>query len=737
MILKSYTDLTQIPPNQVRKLYGGKALGLFEAFQLGLPVPDAHLLSTDHYETFLAEHPQLKHADFKNKAREFLKQLLLDQLAELPEGVYAVRSSSQYEDSSVHSFAGIFESKLNVPKSDLITAIAEVWDSCFSVRATSYLKGETVLRMGVLIQPMIEAKYAGVCFSRHPSPANVFENQHIVIEFAPCSGEQIVQGEITPFRLSGKIDDLSQVSDAPWIDTLLRTLLSLKNTYRHEIDIEFAVDEQERFWLLQQRPISKIATSHLLDLKAYQRKYKRSLHSLDIELLIDGCSQFLAPYLEVPFQFERWMVMVTGADEQQELWVHQLIDEATVSKIAVKALSEEGYLIRLEERYLERHRKILDFSYTAFFHQPVPLSHRFFQWTEFMTPLWAHYYAPMFLIESLHRILLEGMREVDADYADADLFFMGTFGIATLSDILYQELGNLKNKMGTLPSAFTELSSLHQQNLGEISDKFGFLKCHQITERGYTPEEIFKMLGDVSPEGKKEDESPYRKLCKKYLISDHQRALFESFRRWMRFRNQEMEFVISAIVRSRPLFDEICTALSITIEQFWNSSKELIGKALKTHNSAIALSLSRQNLVIYRSYGKTRLFNNITVQTPTAESGKGLKGKTVFGQGQLKAKVKIAFKPQELEKMGPLKEPHVLVTGMTTPDFIPYLQKNFAALITDEGGILCHAAIVAREIQMPCIVGTGIATEKLKDGMMVTIDFDRGEIVQFFEVSDR
>ena len=65
---------------------------------------------------------------------------------------------------------------------------------------------------------------------------------------------------------------------------------------------------------------------------------------------------------------------------------------------------------------------------------------------------------------------------------------------------------------------------------------------------------------------------------------------------------------------------------------------------------------------------------------------------------------------------------------MTTPDFIPYLQKKFAALITDEGGILCHAAIVARENQIPCIVGTGISTEKLKNEMMVKINFDRGEI---------
>lgn len=727
-ILKNYQDLSSLQTSQIRKLFGGKALGLFEAHQLGLAVPDAHFLSTDQYEAFTTKHPHLEHAEFKAKAQEFLKGLLFQQLDSLPTGPYAVRSSSQYEDSSAHSFAGIFESRLNVPKDKLLEAIAEVWDSCFSLRASSYLKGETVLRMGVIVQPMIEAKFAGVCFSRHPSPSNVFENQYLVIEFAPTSGEQIVQGEVTPFRLSGKIDELSAISDAPWVNMLLKAVLSLKNAYHHEIDIEFAVDEQERFWLLQQRPISKLTASHILDLRDYQRKYKRSLLSLDIELLIDGCSQFLAPYMEVPFQLERWMVMITGADNQQELWVHQLLDEATVSKIVVKILSEDGYLARLEERYVETHQKILDYPYSAFFNKALPLPRRFFQWTEFLIPLWAHYYAPMFMIEALHRILLEEMSKVDSDYADADLFQMGTFGIAALADILYDELGKLKHKMGEIPSSFSELSSLHQEILSSMADKFGFLKCHQIFERGYTAEEVFTLLRELPPGEKKDDETAYRKLCKKYLVSEHLRNLFENFRRWMRFRNQEMEFVISAIVRSRPLLDEICDFLHISIEQFWGSSKELIAKAIKTHNASIATSLSSHNLSIFRSYGKTRLLNQVKVQGPVVESGKGLKGKTVFGQGQITAKVKIAFKPQELKALPRFKEPHVLVTGMTTPDFIPYLQKNFAALITDEGGILCHAAIVAREIQIPCIVGTGIATEKFKDGMKLKINFDRGEV---------
>ena len=67
----------------------------------------------------------------------------------------------------------------------------------------------------------------------------------------------------------------------------------------------------------------------------------------------------------------------------------------------------------------------------------------------------------------------------------------------------------------------------------------------------------------------------------------------------------------------------------------------------------------------------------------------------------------------------------ILVTGMTRPEFVP-LMKRSAAIITDEGGITCHAAIISRELGIPCIIGTKVATQVLKDGDMVEVDADKG-----------
>ncbi len=62
---------------------------------------------------------------------------------------------------------------------------------------------------------------------------------------------------------------------------------------------------------------------------------------------------------------------------------------------------------------------------------------------------------------------------------------------------------------------------------------------------------------------------------------------------------------------------------------------------------------------------------------------------------------------------------------MTSPDYILAMEKA-AGFITDEGGLTCHAAIVAREMNKPCLIGTKIATKVLKDGDMVEVDAAKG-----------
>ena len=72
-----------------------------------------------------------------------------------------------------------------------------------------------------------------------------------------------------------------------------------------------------------------------------------------------------------------------------------------------------------------------------------------------------------------------------------------------------------------------------------------------------------------------------------------------------------------------------------------------------------------------------------------------------------------------------IRKGDVLVTGMTNPQLIPML-KNAAAIVTDEGGLMCHAAIISRELKIPCIVGTKDATQIFKNGDMIQVDTQTG-----------
>lgn len=94
-------------------------------------------------------------------------------------------------------------------------------------------------------------------------------------------------------------------------------------------------------------------------------------------------------------------------------------------------------------------------------------------------------------------------------------------------------------------------------------------------------------------------------------------------------------------------------------------------------------------------------------------------------RGIATGKVKV-LDPQSTTNVD-IEKGDVLVCEMTTPDHVIHIQK-VAAIVTDKGGVLSHAAIVAREFSIPCIVGTKNATLELKDGDLVEVNADKGTV---------
>ncbi len=87
-------------------------------------------------------------------------------------------------------------------------------------------------------------------------------------------------------------------------------------------------------------------------------------------------------------------------------------------------------------------------------------------------------------------------------------------------------------------------------------------------------------------------------------------------------------------------------------------------------------------------------------------------------------KVRVLSSPDQRAE---LLDGEVLVAPMTSPDWVPTMRRA-SAVVTDSGGMTCHAAIVSRELGIPCIVGARTATQVLRNGEVVTVDGRRGQV---------
>lgn len=160
-------------------------------------------------------------------------------------------------------------------------------------------------------------------------------------------------------------------------------------------------------------------------------------------------------------------------------------------------------------------------------------------------------------------------------------------------------------------------------------------------------------------------------------------------------------------------------SISIARRMFWTEFSDFVldynnlVKRLKERTTASVI-LDGENTYYFD-------YNAIESRTVIDTSVEECKG-TSACKGKITGRVNIILTTADFPKF---KKGDVLVTEMTRPEFVP-LMKEAAAIITDEGGLTCHAAIVSRELNTPCIVGTKIATRIFKDGDMIEVDADKG-----------
>lgn len=222
-MIKNFSDISA---KKNYDLIGGKAANLNELIRLGLNVPKCFIISTEVSESFFeicfnTLEKQINKDEYlksmlNQKSLEanivsvsrlilntplplYMEKTICDFFGDLNSEFVSVRSSAVMEDSKNNSFAGIYDSFLNVNRTNLINTIKRCWCSLFSKRAIQYYLRNQILttdiKLAVIIQEMVDPDVSGVCFTSNPVTGNFNE---IYIEAIYGLGEGIVGGKITP-----------------------------------------------------------------------------------------------------------------------------------------------------------------------------------------------------------------------------------------------------------------------------------------------------------------------------------------------------------------------------------------------------------------------------------------------------------------------------------------------------------------------------------------------------------
>lgn len=234
--------------------YGGKAFGLALLEKNGFKVPRGYAISPDYVEDISA-----KINVNLDKLQEALQTFPKD--AKL-----AVRSSAIGEDGTNRSFAGIFESRLNVDcgLEEVLKAIKSVHSSASSFVMKSY-DSKLDIKMGVVLQQMVDPLFAGVAFT---NCMDIDGSEVCLVEFVEGLADKLVGGTVIPYRivapLRGKKISLGHLryeggcADISRLDGLLKELEAVIYKFESPMDIEWCLDKNGETYLIQARPITKV-----------------------------------------------------------------------------------------------------------------------------------------------------------------------------------------------------------------------------------------------------------------------------------------------------------------------------------------------------------------------------------------------------------------------------------------------------------------------------------------------
>ncbi len=695
----------------------------------------------------------------------------------------AVRSSATSEDGKSHSWAGQLETFLNVNETNILENIKKCWSSIFSSRAIFYrIKNDTSadITVAVVVQKMIQSDVSGVAFSINPTNNNLNE---IVIESVLGLGEAIVSGKVTPDNyiidksdkriisktincqktklveeneinkwLEVKNGNLQKLDDKIILE-LSNLIKKIESLYGFPVDIEWGIENNE-IYILQCRPITTIKRNQLVDkikksgnwkfyvsrrfnwfventeIYASLEKYQNELLGFEIatqnylclngdEYLLDSDFEILCEKLDNYLQndinfFEKFAKIEFDMVEEVKAYLKYLKNK-NLEILSFKELYEEMKkfndiyiktfipgMTRPDDYLIDRlEKELIDTKFTKkdieIIFSKISTCPNYFPLSYSEEPL------------DLLKIALEMRRGKD---------------IEELIDQHIQKYSWIKGPLEFEDTAFTKEDYLSRLN----------------TLISYDIEAKIENINNV----RKNNDIVYERILEQYNFNEKTKKLIKAIRDFIFLRTYTTEYSDNLFYLGRhTIFKEISNRTDIIVEDLIMLDDKEILHILK--NQGI-MGKEIKNVIKNRKDGFAMIWINGKVQTvfgneslelqaEIARTYKSLNAeeeksdrKIILGSIANKGKVRgIARVLNTYQDIYKVEKGDIIVATMTTPDYVSAMEKA-AGFITDEGGITCHAAIISREFNVPCIVCTLNGTKEIKDGQMIELDAYTGKV---------
>lgn len=777
-MLKTFKQITK----KDQRYAGGKAYSLGRMIK-HFPIPNGFVILSDSFDTFIKEN-KLKNkikkiitekGDYFAKSKQ-IKELIISSplnkkdtrdimqhFARLHCSLVAVRSSATCEDSTDKAWAGQLDTFLNTDKENLLKNIKLCWASLFSERALAY--GGDILdnaSVAVVVQEMVTADVAGVAFSVNPLNQNINE---ILINAVYGLGEAIVSGEVTPDQyLVHKTERILKQTHEPqlkglyskrgkvvWCDIpqnrqniaklsskmllkLCRFVAKIEKFYHFPVDTEFAIKKQ-KIYILQARPITTIDNS-IKDYRA-AKVYERQSIPLFAQDAFEGLmgqtklieKYFKFPYvkdLDVAAYAERYLCYspkFTLECRDAYYWAYKQQDFSALFKI--------GRICRRNYRFYQKSIA----KYAEKIPSPSELENMLNSISKRMLFEMVFVDMLMDLSDIVSEDLLDLLQKKKVTNITKNLLILSTSEDLTRVERENQSMQAILENVRKTKNwqADKKINQLIDRHLEEFSG----MTVRAMHGQFMTKDDIINRL----KENLKSHKDFFTKdfaMDKKKIQNIFKQYHFNAFEKEFIVFVQEANFLRTHVLdmyhwlseKFMLIFDKIGQPYGYKGFDFRNMMPgEIInwyyGKSkfkLRDDDGWIWYRYDDERKVVDTPQAIKKALKQFVLPNKKADiSADQVKG-TVAYAGIVRGPARIL---KDIKEVAKVHRGDIIICTMTWPSIIIALEKA-AAFVTDEGGILCHAAIVAREMKKTCITGTKNATKLFHDGDIIEVDGETG-----------